>query len=501
MSALPGLEHPAVLRAFNIPSATQPRIIGSDRYWQTELTTADGQVLSVVISSIGGSGNAAAEIPVERMVRNFQPEAMFLVGIACGLPAYNLGDVVTSEVVLGYEYAKNTPQGRLNRSRAKSTPTHLVEDVGYFGAHAEWQEEVKRLGANCDPKEWPRANFMPTLRPSVWIASGEKVMADGELLRLNQQHDKISAGEMEGFGFADACEKQRPRVPWLVIRGISDHGDPSKDGGEKSADAPKKDEYHLAAAISGAAFLRVFLEKNYLPSGTSDSRYQPASGTLNDKQIIAMAGNGLLIAEEFAPENVKQACYELRVGDTYHELGSETVRSTQEFGNVLLKPRQLTVVITKESLKLPENIVGRILTKGQLFSVGVLPVNTYADPGFQGKIGVVLYNASANYLKLVAGQSIAKIEFSTLTEPVEHPYNGQHGYQSKIWPIPTGMRVPDEVAMKDPRVDDAHIEAERAYGKQLAVATTAVQRMGNYANAAIGIAIIALLVALAALLR
>lgn len=432
----------------------------------TSITSADGIEMRVVISCIAGSGNAAAEVPAERMIKNFGPEAMFFVGVACGLRPYELGDVVTSDVVWAYEYAKTQSTGNLDRSRAKASPRHLTKDVEFFTAHAKWKSQFASILAGLPKAQLPRRTVDPTIHPSIWIASGEKVMGNGELVELNKVHDKIRAGEMEGYGFADACENQRPGVSWLVVRGISDYGDLTKDGkalAQQAANSsgndtfiPNKDEYHAPAAVAAATFLRAFLETTYRrleeSSNSANSRRASTSGTLNDRQIEAMAGNGLLISEEFDRRQIKQACYELRVGSVYYELGDDKSRiDASAYGYVLLKPRQLTVVITKEVLNLPDDIVGRVLTKGRLFSVGILPVNTYADPGFNGNLGIVLFNVTDKYLRLSMGDAIAKIEFSRLAEPVVRPYSGQHGYQTRIWPIPEDVVMSDAQLQKDDR--------------------------------------------------
>lgn len=88
-------------------------------------------------------------------------------------------------------------------------------------------------------------------------------------------------------------------------------------------------------------------------------------------------------------------------------------------------------------LALPSNVLARILAKGQLVSLGILPVNTYADPGFEGRLGITLFNATRRYIAIKPGQPIAKIEFTVLNRDVERPYAGQHGYETEIWPIPT----------------------------------------------------------------
>jgi len=205
----------------------------------------------------------------------------------------------------------------------------------------------------------------------------------------------------------------------------------------------------------------------------------PSPGVLTDREICEAAGQGRLIAENFRAANVQQACYELRVGSIYYDLSDGARRYVlgPEHRYVLLKPHQLIVVITKESLRLPPDVVGRILMKGKLFSLGLQPVNTYADPGFAGRLGIVIHNSSPSYIKLEEGESVAKIEFERLRKPVEHPYSGQHGYQTEIWPIPTHLILSARDLRGDARVGSPGEELRRAYGEELG---TVVDRVFRY---------------------
>lgn len=184
--------------------------------------------------------------------------------------------------------------------------------------------------------------------------------------------------------------------------------------------------------------------------------------TLTDAEIEAEARSGRLIAGDFTRVNVHQACYELRMSDVYYDLTEGNRRVQLDRGQkVLIKPLHRVVLITKESLAVPDDIVARIISKGSLFSVGLMPVSTYADPGFNGQIGIVTQNVSDKYIELPVGESIAKIEFSRLTGPVREPYRGQHGFHTQIWPIKTQLqRLYSEVAA-DKRVDDELTEAYR----------------------------------------
>lgn len=206
------------------------------------------------------------------------------------------------------------------------------------------------------------------------------------------------------------------------------------------------------------------------------------SGTLSDKNILELCGQNILISEEFQKANIKQACYELRASNVYWDLSDDN-HSKRELNSeeyILIKPKQHLVIITQETLYLPNNILGRILTKGKLFSIGLLPINTYADPGFEGKLGIVFFNLSNNYLKIMPGEAIAKVEFAKLQNPVFKPYNGQHGYQTNIWPIPSNMILTEEEILKDKRIKSVPEEIELAYGKHFASAIKNVFGFGKY---------------------
>ena len=202
------------------------------------------------------------------------------------------------------------------------------------------------------------------------------------------------------------------------------------------------------------------------------------SGTLTDTEIIELAERGSLIRSGFDKSHVKQACYELSASDTYYDLASpDRPRKVSLGEKILLKPKQILVFITGEELDLPPDVLGRVLSKGQLFSLGIVPVNTYADPGFGGQMGIVLINASNDYLAIPVGTTIAKIEFVRLRRPVSRPYQGQHGYQTSIWPIKHELKLTPEEIRNDPRIADVSTELGRADGPDFALL---LQRVFHY---------------------
>lgn len=201
---------------------------------------------------------------------------------------------------------------------------------------------------------------------------------------------------------------------------------------------------------------------------------ESTTGTLNDDNIINICKNNkLLIEENFEIKMVKQCCYELRASEIYIILSNyKDLRACNLDNNkedyILIKPHNQVVIMTKEKLNIPGNIIGRIMTKGKLFSVGLIPVNTYADSGFKGHLGIVFSNLSNNYIKIRPNDPIAKIEFSKIIGSVNEIYSGQHGYQTGIWPIPEDIILTKKEIEKDSRVFESQLdELESVYGEMI----------------------------------
>lgn len=191
-------------------------------------------------------------------------------------------------------------------------------------------------------------------------------------------------------------------------------------------------------------------------------------GTLTDQDIKEYVNRGKLISGGFDEKCIKQACYELCASNTYYYPIESDVKEEVPAGEsyILLRPHQLVVIITKETLDIPTDILGRILTKGSLFSLGVNAVNTYVDPGFKGRLGIVFQNQTTKYLKIPVNQPIAKVEFSKLHESVHEPYHGQHGYETEIWPIRRDYFV-DEKELRERFHTDPLDEIALLYGEPI----------------------------------
>lgn len=189
--------------------------------------------------------------------------------------------------------------------------------------------------------------------------------------------------------------------------------------------------------------------------------------------------------------HIGPACYELRMGAIYYDLTENDKRIDATInGSVLIKPGHRVVLITLESLNIPHNIIARVTSKGSLFSIGLSPVSTNADPGFTGNLGIVTQNFSDQYIEIPIGEHIAKVDFSLLSNASTKPYQGQHGFQTQIWPIKHQLQKSYKEIADDPRVGSEEEEAFKMLPRATASALKKLQQMQRK----IGISILFLLI-------
>lgn len=209
-------------------------------YWPGDISLPNGQVYRIVVAQPLGAGSVDTAVLMVDVIRNWNPKAALLVGIAASADPDHakLGDIVVGKSVWYYEHGKPMPDG------VRPQPEMIPADAGllkHWVGLADWDFDVpvaRPDGAAAKPK----------LIEGV-IASGEKVIADAVARDLIASgHRKIFAIEMEGYGFSRAAWQSFKNVRHLVIRGICDDGSSAKD-----------DKWHDYAASAVAAFARHFI--------------------------------------------------------------------------------------------------------------------------------------------------------------------------------------------------------------------------------------------------
>ena len=250
ITALPE-ERDAVLR--QLPDCQKVQEADFPTYYRATLETDSGfdqENPIVAVTMLTQMGNAPAAVHTVRCIQYLEPHYVLMVGIAGGIKGKaNLGDVVVSNQIIYYEYAKETPSGSEQRPREGSVDSFLLERA--MNCNIDWH--ILSQAEHPDPAS-PDSTEAPQVRVGP-IASGEKVIADDDRVNeLKQLHPKLCAVEMESFGVALATEQSEDKPGFIAVRGISDY-----------ADDKKNDDWREYAANNAALFTLELLRSGAIP--------------------------------------------------------------------------------------------------------------------------------------------------------------------------------------------------------------------------------------------
>lgn len=117
--------------------------------------------------------------------------------------------------------------------------------------------------------------------------------------------------------------------------------------------------------------------------------------------------------EPYEPDNLQPCSYDLTLGDVE---------------KMILEPDDFVLGCTKEIVKIPKFILGRLDGKSTLGREGITVHVTagFIDPGFEGTIVLEIKNLGKKRVDLSKFKSIAQISFDELGAIPEHRY-GERG--------------------------------------------------------------------------
>ena len=136
---------------------------------------------------------------------------------------------------------------------------------------------------------------------------------------------------------------------------------------------------------------------------------------LVDKNIKELAENGLLIVTNYKEENVNCVSYDLTL--------NSIIDCDLEKEEYILKPHEFVIIKTNEELKLPNNLIGRIVEKNSLLRLGLFVSGPVYQPGHQTYSFLRVYNMNNSEIKLQKDFKIAQIFFETLTNTPSETYD------------------------------------------------------------------------------
>lgn len=139
------------------------------------------------------------------------------------------------------------------------------------------------------------------------------------------------------------------------------------------------------------------------------------------------------VISPFNKERIKNGAYELSLGSQVFQTDSKprVTKVLSESEEIYIEPGQFALLLTEETVKIPETNIAFISIKAKIKFKGLVNVSGFhVDPGFTGKLLFSVYNAGPSTIVLSRGSQYFPIWFAELNE--KQSYDGTHGGQNKI---------------------------------------------------------------------
>lgn len=231
--------------------------------WKIGSVKVGTLVYSVVVALAGDPTNPVGALVTQVTVERFKPRYVVVLGVAGGFravekgEAQELGDVVVSKIIHGYEYGKIMSKGFQPRADFTHRADLALANAAktFISSGSRWWETISSQAPRPKARHGARVGE---------VASGDKVVDepnDRFFKAVISAWPKSLAVEMEGSGAALAIEALHGlgyEVGLIMIRGISDMPGQLNEGGSVERDAWKP-----YAAESAARFLFALLRHNW----------------------------------------------------------------------------------------------------------------------------------------------------------------------------------------------------------------------------------------------
>jgi len=145
---------------------------------------------------------------------------------------------------------------------------------------------------------------------------------------------------------------------------------------------------------------------------------------MRDTEIMQAIQNGEIVINPYEERNLQGASYDFALGGEALVSNSDEklLLAPDRSTSLHLNPGDFALVLTKESVKVANDIAGVIGMRSALARRGlILLAGMQIDPGFQGHLRFGLYNASPRRITLDYNDGLCMIEFHRLSGPVKNP--------------------------------------------------------------------------------
>jgi dCTP deaminase len=206
--------------------------------------------------------------------------------------------------------------------------------------------------------------------------------------------------------------------------------------------------YCLSDVMSEGTKISCFLSSedisNQVKESLSSLGWEPDKPLEIDVSVMKKAKEKLnekmtILIFPFNEKRLQPAHYELCLGDEVYVSGQDVPLnlSKQKSGYVVIRPGEIAILSTMETVYVPRNLIAFISIKVSYKFKGLVNISGFhVDPGFMGKLLFTVYNAGPNDVVIKRGDEVFMIMFAHLTNEVDKDkaYKGKHQYLTRINP-------------------------------------------------------------------
>lgn len=134
-------------------------------------------------------------------------------------------------------------------------------------------------------------------------------------------------------------------------------------------------------------------------------------------------------------DRVQHGAYELSLGPEAFitTKGTKTRLDVAKQKQVVIPPGQFGLLLTEETVSIPQDAIGFISIKFSIKQRGLVNVSGFhVDPGFTGRLKFAVYNAASQNIVLSYKAPVFMIWLSDLTGSSADKYDGNHSNQIEI---------------------------------------------------------------------
>lgn len=173
---------------------------------------------------------------------------------------------------------------------------------------------------------------------------------------------------------------------------------------------------------------------------------------LSDNQIISAVNDNFIGIEPLAKNRIQPASVDLTLYDkieivtadfvdfeSLQDEESESLYITQEIGQdgYILAPGSYVIGYSAEMLSFTTGFNARICNKNSLVRWGLdAATGNFINPGFKGRMPLIIRNFGTSKLKLRAGMKICQLEIHQLDNASTRNYENRHDPEALVSEIP-----------------------------------------------------------------